>query len=370
MLRDAILAWPEDVRVAVIASGGLSHFVNDEEFDRDVIGKLAAYDYDGLAAIPDSYYQSGTSEVKIYSIVMMALQQTGAQMTLVDYVPCWRTAAGTGEGMGFMYWDASQMTEVTNSERLNGVIRAFESGKPAFTCFAKLDSQAAIEMTDAPYDGIVFEMEHNPYDVAALGDCLQYMLNRKTIAASGSVAPSVTPLARIPANGCEMNQFQAKQVLDRGVYGVIIPHVWTIEQAYNAVASCRYARPKNAPLYEPKGRARRRPGGGSALLGAVTQAEYYAKADVWPLAPHGELLVGLMIESPEAIENLDDMLANVPGHRLLPDRRGRSQPGARLSAPVRASRSARRDERRSSRPATSTRSWSAIRIPARRMSSG
>jgi hypothetical protein len=29
-------------------------------------------------------------------------------MTLVDYVPCWRTAAGTGEGMGFMYWDSKQ----------------------------------------------------------------------------------------------------------------------------------------------------------------------------------------------------------------------------------------------------------------------
>jgi hypothetical protein len=105
VLREAIAAWPEDIRVAVIASGGLSHFVNDEEFDRDVIEKLANYDYDGLAAIPDGYYQSGTSEVKIYSIVMMALQPTGAKMTLVDYVPCWRTPAGTGEGMGFMYWD-------------------------------------------------------------------------------------------------------------------------------------------------------------------------------------------------------------------------------------------------------------------------
>ena len=106
VLREAIAAWPEDVRVAVIASGGLTHFVNDEEFDRDVLGKLAAYDYDGLAAIDDSYYQSGTSEVKIYSIVMMALQQTDVDMTLVDYVPCWRTAAGTGEGMGFMYWSS------------------------------------------------------------------------------------------------------------------------------------------------------------------------------------------------------------------------------------------------------------------------
>jgi Catalytic LigB subunit of aromatic ring-opening dioxygenase len=108
VLRDALLAWPDDVRVAVIASGGLSHFVNDEEFDHRIMKMLADYDYEGLAAVPDSYYQSGTSEIKIYSSVMMALQHTGAEMTLVDYVPCWRTTAGTGEGMGFMYWDASK----------------------------------------------------------------------------------------------------------------------------------------------------------------------------------------------------------------------------------------------------------------------
>ena len=196
--------------------------------------------------------------------------------------------------------------------RLNGIIRAWEAGKPAFTCFAKLDRQTAIEMTDAPYDGIVFEMEHNPYDVTALGDALQYMLNRKAIAASGSVAPSVTPIARIPANGVEMNQSFAKQVLDRGVYGVITPHVATVEQAYNAVASCRYAKPKGAALYEPKGVRGDGPATAARYWG-LTQPEYYAKADVWPLAPHGEILCGLMIESPEAIENLDDMLANVPG---------------------------------------------------------
>jgi 4-hydroxy-2-oxoheptanedioate aldolase len=201
---------------------------------------------------------------------------------------------------------------MTDNQRLNGVIRAWEQGKPVFSAFAKLDKQTAIEMTDAPYDGIIFEMEHNPYDVAGLGDALQYMLNRKQIAASGSVAPAVTPLARIPANGVEMNQAFAKQVLDRGVYGVIWPHVHTVEQAYNAVASCRYARPKDAPLYEPRGVRGDGPASAARYWG-LTQAEYYAKADVWPLAPHGELLVGLMIESTTAIENLDDMLANVPG---------------------------------------------------------
>ncbi|SAL70584.1 2-dehydro-3-deoxyglucarate aldolase [Caballeronia udeis] len=195
---------------------------------------------------------------------------------------------------------------------LNGIIRAFESNKPAYTAFAKLDKQTAIEMSDAPYDGIVFEMEHNPYDVSALGDALQYMLNRKQIAESGSVAARVTPIARIPANGVEMNQAFAKQVLDRGAYGVVWPHVATVEQAYNAVASCRYARPKNAPLYEPKGVRGDGPATAARYWG-LSVPEYYKKADVWPLAPHGEILVGLMCESTEAIENLDDILSSVPG---------------------------------------------------------
>lgn len=196
--------------------------------------------------------------------------------------------------------------------RLNSIIRAFEAGKPAFAAFAKLDRQTAIEMSDAPYDGIVYEMEHNPYDVAALGDALQYMLSRKQIAESGSVAPRVTPIARIPANGAEMNQSFAKQVLDRGAYGVIWPHVATVEQAYNAVASCRYARPRDVPLYEPKGIRGDGPANASRYWG-LSMGDYYRKADVWPLAPHGEILVGLMCESTEAIGNLDDILSNVPG---------------------------------------------------------
>lgn len=196
--------------------------------------------------------------------------------------------------------------------RLNSVIRALESGKPAFAAFSKLDKQSAIEMSESPYDGLVYEMEHNPYDVAALGDALQYMLNRKSIATSGSVATGVTPIARIPANGVEMNQSFAKQVLDRGCYGVIWPHIATVEQAYNAVASCRYARPKGAPLYEPKGVRGDGPATASRYWG-LSMPEYYAKADVWPLAPEGEILVGLMCESTQAIENLDDILANVPG---------------------------------------------------------
>jgi len=49
-------------------------------------------------------------------------------------------------------------------------------------------------------------MEHNPWDIGALRDGLQYLLNRGQIARSGSIAPAVTPLVRIPPNGSEKSQ--------------------------------------------------------------------------------------------------------------------------------------------------------------------
>lgn len=103
-LRDAIEAWDSTARVAVIASGGLSHFVCDEALDKVFIEALGSFDFDKLASIDNNSYQSGTSEVKLYTSVLVAMQAIGAQMTLVDYIPCYRTEAGTGEGMGFMYW--------------------------------------------------------------------------------------------------------------------------------------------------------------------------------------------------------------------------------------------------------------------------
>jgi 3-O-methylgallate 3,4-dioxygenase len=104
VLYEAITAWDSSAKVALIASGGLSHFVCDEQADQVFIESFKAYDFDRLAAIDNNTYQSGTSEVKLYVPVMVAMEKLKAEMTLVDYVPCYRTEAGTGEGMGFFYW--------------------------------------------------------------------------------------------------------------------------------------------------------------------------------------------------------------------------------------------------------------------------
>ncbi len=196
--------------------------------------------------------------------------------------------------------------------RLNGVIRALEQGKASFMSFCHADPETAIAMATTNYDGIVFDMEHNPWDGGALRDSLQYLLNRGQIARSGSVAPGVTPLARIPPNGAEKAQFHAKQALDLGVYGIVCPHITSVDEAYNAVAACRYPRLQSAALYEPAGIRGDGPAQAVRYWG-VSQQDYYDRADAWPLIRTGEILVILMMEDTRGIENLPDILEQVPG---------------------------------------------------------
>ena len=197
--------------------------------------------------------------------------------------------------------------------RLNSVIRALEEGELPIAAFVSPPTvENAIALSTTQYDGVVFEAEHHPYDISDLRDCLQYMLNRRQIVDRGTLSPAVTPLVRIPPNGGEMSQWVAKQVLDIGVYGVVWPHISTVEEAYNAVAACRYPRPKSAPAYEPQGQRGDAPLHAARYWG-ITPQEYYAKADVWPLNPDGEILVIIMCEDVKGLDNLPRILKEVPG---------------------------------------------------------
>ena len=51
---------------------------------------------------------------------------------------------------------------------------------------------------------------------------------------------------------------------------------------------------------------------GVALLGPL-QSRYYDVADVWPVDPDGELILMGIVESPEGIRNLPDILREVKG---------------------------------------------------------
>lgn len=196
--------------------------------------------------------------------------------------------------------------------RLNGIIKQLEAGNTAVTTFSAAEPANGVSLATSGYDGIIFEMEHNPFETKGLRDTLQFMLNRGQIVGGGTLAPQVTPIVRIPPNGSEKNQFLAKQVLDTGVYGVVWPHVSTVEEAYNAVSASRYPRPEDRPYLEPRGQRGDAPVAAARYWG-ISQQDYYKKADVWPLNPEGEILVIIMCEEVKSIHNLDDMLKQVPG---------------------------------------------------------
>ncbi|MFF3566485.1 HpcH/HpaI aldolase family protein [Nocardia jiangxiensis] len=200
--------------------------------------------------------------------------------------------------------------------RLNSVIGALESGGHAFAAFAPPEPAAALDFATSDYDGLVFESEHKPWDATTLRDTLQYLLNRRRIFEGETLAPFPTPLVRVPVNGAEFGQWHAKQALDLGAYGIVWPHISTVEEARNAVAACRYPRLPEAERFDPPGLRGDAPAAAARYWG-ISNTEYYAKADVWPLDPDGEILCVIQIEDQLGIENLPDILEQVPGIGLI-----------------------------------------------------
>lgn len=101
-LRQAIEASPLDARVAVIASGGLSHFIVDEELDRKVIEGFAPDSAHLLRELPRGALNSGSSEILNWIMTAGAIDHLALRW--VDYFPVYRTPAGTGVGAAFAAW--------------------------------------------------------------------------------------------------------------------------------------------------------------------------------------------------------------------------------------------------------------------------
>jgi hypothetical protein len=93
---------PQTLRVAVVASGGLSHFVVDEKLDHGILNALLAHDSKALRAIPRPALQSGSSEILNWILAAGALANLPVRWH--DYQALYRTPAGTGVGAAFCLW--------------------------------------------------------------------------------------------------------------------------------------------------------------------------------------------------------------------------------------------------------------------------
>jgi 3-O-methylgallate 3,4-dioxygenase len=100
----AVAEWDSDVRVAVVASGGLSHFVVDEEFDRMLLDAIVEKNEQTLRTLPRNRLFSATSESLNWVAAAGAMAESDLVAETIDYVPVYRTKAGTGGGWAFMQW--------------------------------------------------------------------------------------------------------------------------------------------------------------------------------------------------------------------------------------------------------------------------
>jgi 2-keto-3-deoxy-L-rhamnonate aldolase RhmA len=160
----------------------------------------------------------------------------------------------------------------------NRVKRMLKEGKKTAGAWLQLCSSMTAEiLSHAGFDWLMIDMEHGPGDVLTLISQVQAMSSGNAI-----------PLVRAP-----WNDFVAiKRILDTGVYGIMIPYVNNRTDAETAVRACKY------PLEGIRGIA------GSPRAAGYGQdgKEYFARAN-------DELLIIAQVETPNAISNLEEILA-------------------------------------------------------------
>jgi len=198
--------------------------------------------------------------------------------------------------------------------RYNKVIDLLEHGKPVF-CSGLVWNGNLDDLTyvaDADYDMVIMEMEHEGFSFNNLRTSLQFILNRKRISGSGTLQADPVPLVRIPPNSRETSQWMIKQALDTGVYGLVLPHLNTVEDAHAAVVAARYPQVPGVADFEPEGQR----GWWQRIAPrywGLTAQEYYDAADLWPLDPDGNMLLMGIVEEPEGVNNLPDILKQEKG---------------------------------------------------------
>lgn len=103
-VRSEIEAWQTQMRVGLVASGGLSHQIIDEELDRKVAKALVDGDSQVLCSLSRAQLNRAPGTPEILNWITVAAAMAPKTMTLVDYLPCYRSLAGTGHGLTFGYW--------------------------------------------------------------------------------------------------------------------------------------------------------------------------------------------------------------------------------------------------------------------------
>ncbi|MDA1257493.1 MAG: aldolase/citrate lyase family protein [Chloroflexi bacterium] len=167
---------------------------------------------------------------------------------------------------------------------MNAVKDLLKSGKTVVGTAGSVHPDVSAILADSGFDFLLFDTQHSPYEMKELAPGIQATNGKKA-----------APIARVNSHHSEQILF----ALDAGARGIIVPMVNTKAETEAIVAACRYY---------PAGK--RSNGGVRGEWGQT--ADYQAYMD----AVNDGLLIIPMIETNEAISNIDDILS-VPGVDVL-----------------------------------------------------
>jgi len=198
--------------------------------------------------------------------------------------------------------------------RINKCIELFEAGQPVYYIDGAGGYAEGKALAQTWADYIIYDMEHAPFDVSLLRVFMQGLVDGGPTP-SGHRTPAV--VVTLPVLGLDMETMRSgiwmvQQTLATGVHGVELCHARDPEAVKMFVRSARY--PHHRQSIETLGEGLR--GYGSqkqaARIWDVDPETYFGMADVWPLNPNGELMLGLKIEDRHALAHAEQNV-QVPG---------------------------------------------------------
>jgi len=204
-------------------------------------------------------------------------------------------------------------TARTPGPRVNKVIDLWSKGQPVyFTYQGAGDYEAGKRLASTTADVISYNLEHDPLDFSKLREFMRGLAEAGPTR-SGHPTPTVIVTLPVPgtADAMRANQWMFQQALAAGVHGLFLIMAESPEAARMMVEASRYPFAPAVPGLAQGSRTSGSQNYASKMWG-LTPSEYLRVADVWPLNPEGEIILGVKIETPRAVAGAESTLS-VPG---------------------------------------------------------
>ncbi len=201
-------------------------------------------------------------------------------------------------------------------KRINKAIELLEQRQPIYYTGGHGGYQEGVRLAHTWADYINYEMEHGLFDLGQLREFMRGLAAGGPTK-SGHRTPAVIvtlPVGGIDEAAIHANYWMIGQVMDAGVHGILLCHARSPEAVRLFVQACRFPHQKLGVKDGGLEEGLRGSGGQgfASQIWGISGSEYLKKADVWPLNPEGEILLGLKVEDKYALANAE-RVTKVPG---------------------------------------------------------